>query len=83
MIEEKTGIYPPGSVEVWGGVDEKSARLLVTLHPPMPKKDADPSLKLTEGQFTPQKIGYLKIIAHPHRIKKDHHLLLVDEMTLN
>ena len=83
MQEEKTGIYPPEMVEVWGGADEQHVRLLVTMHPPMPKKDSDPSLKLVEGHFTPRKVSYLKIIAKPHRIKKDQHLLLVDEMLLN
>jgi uncharacterized membrane protein len=83
MLEEKTGIYPPALVEVWGGENEKKARLLLTMKPPLPKKGGDPELKLLEGKFTPRSIGYLRIIAKPHSNKKDHHLLLVDEMILN
>jgi uncharacterized membrane protein len=83
MVEEKTGIYPPGLVEVWGGENEQQARLLATLRPPMPTKGSEPYLKLVQGSFPPRSIGYLKIIAKPHREKKNQHLLLVDEMLLN
>jgi hypothetical protein len=83
MVEEKTGIYPPGSVEVWGGEDERSAKLLLTMHPPMPVKGSEPYLKFTEGSFPQKKVSYLRIIAKPHRAGKDKHLLLVDEMMLN
>jgi hypothetical protein len=83
MVEEKTGIYPPEAVEVWGGESEAKATLLTTLRPPMPVKGSDPSLKLAQGQFSSRRIGFLKIVAKPHHAGKDKHLLLVDEMILN
>ncbi|MCW3116361.1 MAG: Planctomycete cytochrome, partial [Chitinophagaceae bacterium] len=83
MVEEATGIYPPGSVEVWGGENENRLKLLATLKPPLPAKADKPSLKLVEGSFKPHTISWLKIIAKPHVTKKDKHLLLVDEMLLN
>jgi uncharacterized membrane protein len=83
MLEENTGIYPPALVEVWGGENEKQAKLLLTIKPPPPAKGGKPSLKIVEGSFQPHSVSYLKIIAKPHKQKKDEHLLLVDEMFLN
>lgn len=83
MIEEATGIYPPAEVEVWGGENEKQAKLLVKMKPELPKKGDKPSLKLVEGYFKPQEVYYLKVIAKPYQKKKDRYLLLVDEMLLN
>jgi uncharacterized membrane protein len=83
MIEEKTGIYPPGSVEVWGGENEQQSRLLVKWTPALPVKGSEPYLKLIQGSFAPRSVRYLKIIARPHLQKKDQHLLLVDEMLLH
>lgn len=83
MVQEDNGIYPPGTVEVWGGENEQHCKLLLTLRPPLPKKGELPSLKLAEGTFKAQAVSYLRIIAKPHKEKKDEHLLLVDEMFLN
>jgi len=83
MLEEKTGVYPPQLVEVWGGENEKQARLLLTMKPSMPKKDGDPTLKILVGSFKTQNVSYLRILARPFKVKKDQHLLLVDEMLLN
>ncbi|MBS1609073.1 MAG: chitobiase/beta-hexosaminidase C-terminal domain-containing protein [Bacteroidetes bacterium] len=83
MVEEATGIYPPAEVEVWGGENEKQLKLLVKMKPPLPKKKEPPSLRLVEGQFKPQQVSCLKIIAKPYVKKKDRYLLLVDEMLLN
>jgi len=83
MIEEATGIFPPEEVEVWGGENENQLKLLVKMKPPLPAKGDKPVLKLTEGEFKPQTISCLKIIAKPHQKKKDRQLLLVDEMFIN
>lgn len=83
MVQEDNGIYPPGTVEIWGGENEQHCKLLLTLKPPLPKKGELPSLKLAEGAFKSQAVSYLRIIAKPHKEKKDEHLLLVDEMFLN
>lgn len=82
MVEEETGVYPPGEVEVWGGANEKQLTLLATIKPPAPKKK-EKELKIAEASFKPHAVSYLKIIAKPVHIKKDKKLLLVDEMFLN
>ena len=83
MVEESTGIYPPTSVEIWGGKNAKQMKLLGKITPSMPAKEATPSMEYGEAKFNPAELMYLKIIAHPHVKKKDKHLLLVDEFFLN
>jgi len=70
-------------VEVWGGADENSAKLLLTIRPPEPPKGGKAKLSMLEGSFRPHAVSYLKILVKPHRTNKDHHLLLIDEMFLN
>lgn len=90
MIEEDTGIFPPESVEVWGGTDAANLKLLTRFKTAMPAKGDKPSLKTMEGKFTPQSVSCLKIVAKPlnkipewHKSKGNKALLLVDEMFLN
>lgn len=83
MVEEETGIYPPMEVEVWGGENEKKAKLLVKMKPELPKKGEKPSLKLIESYFRSAEVSYLKVIAKPYQKKNDRYLLLVDEMLFN
>lgn len=90
MIEEDTGIFPPEIVEVWGGKDASSMKLLSRFKTAMPAKGDKPSLKTLEGKFKPQAVSCLKIVAKPlnkipewHKSKGNKALLLVDEMFLN
>ncbi|GGB85353.1 c-type cytochrome domain-containing protein [Dyadobacter sediminis] len=90
MIEEDTGIFPPEIVEVWGGKDAESMKLLSKFKTEMPAKGDKPSLKTMEGKFKPQTVSCLKIVAKPlnkipewHKSKGNKALLLVDEMFLN
>ena len=83
MIEESTGIFPPGVVEIWGGKDKDKLKLLGKIKPAIPQKGSAPSMEYGESQFKKTEILYLKIIAHPHVNKKDRHLLLVDEFFIN
>lgn len=84
MEEEASGIYPPGSVEVWGGDSPQKLSLLTKLSTSLPVKGAKPSLKLLEGIFKSRKLSCIKIVAKPFINKgKDRHLLLLDEMFLN
>lgn len=83
MIEESTGIFPPGSVEIWGGKDMNQLKLLGKIKPAVPQKGASPSIEYAESQFKKTEILYLKIIANPHVTNKDRRLLLVDEFFLN
>lgn len=88
MVEEKTGIYPPMSIEIWGGDSPKNLSLLKKFSPSLPVKDETASLKFVEGVFKPCKLSYLKIIAKPYsnskdKEKKKKYFILVDEMFLN
>ena len=83
MVEEKTGIYPPKSIEIWGGNSPKNLHLLTKFSPSLPVKDETVSLKFIEGVFKPSKITYVKIIAKPNFKGKIKYLLLSDEMFLN
>ncbi|WP_026630142.1 c-type cytochrome domain-containing protein [Dyadobacter alkalitolerans] len=90
MVEEDTGIFPPESIEIWGGDNAQTLNLLTRFKAKMPKKGDRPSLQTVEGTFKPQSLSYVKIIAKPlnkipdwHRSKGNKALLLVDEMFLN
>ena len=90
MVEEDTGIFPPALVEVWGGPDRNSLKLITKFKAAMPVKGDRPSLKLIEGKFKPTTVAYLKIVAKPlaempkwHRNAGKKALLLVDEMFIN
>ena len=96
MVEEVTGIYPPKTVEIWGGDNPKSMRLITKISPKQPEKEEKVSLKFVEGVFAPRKVSYLKIVATPtvnnvanakekdkNKKKKNNYFILVDEMFLN
>ena len=96
MVEEVTGIYPPKTVEIWGGDNPKSLRLITKISPKQPEKEEKVSLKFVEGVFTPHKVSYLKIVAKPtvnnianakekdkNKKKNNNYFILVDEMFLN
>ena len=90
MVEEETSIFPPGTIEVWGGTNEKNLRRLTTLTPGMPVKKSPPELKVLVASFPSLSVSCLKIIAHPlkeipawHPNKGKLALLLVDEVFIN
>jgi len=90
MVEEDTGIFPPEVVEVWGGADRNSMKLLTKIKAPLPAKGDQPTLKSITGTFNQVPVKYLKIVAKPlakipawHRSKGNKALLLVDEMFVN
>jgi len=83
MVEEKTGIYPPKSIEIWGGNSPKNLHLLKKFSPSLPVKNEAASLKFIEAEFKPSKVTYIKIMAKPYFKKKIKYLLLADEMFLN
>lgn len=90
MEEVETGIFPPESIEVWGGIDKTKMKLIATFKPSIPAKMRSHLLTTVGGKFKPQTISYLKIVAKPlqkipewHGSKGRTALLLVDEMFLN
>ena len=90
MVEEETGIFPPGTVEVWGGDSRDRMKLMATLRPDLPVQKSTPILKAVACTFRPQTVSCLKIIAKPLSQLPDWHankgkpaLLLVDEVFIN
>ena len=66
MVEEENGIYPPISVEIWGGDDSKNLRLLTKLKPKLPIEGEEHTLQFLEGIFKSKKVSCIKIIAKPN-----------------
>ncbi len=89
MLEPKTGIYPASVIEVWGGENAASMKLLSTLKPQVPEKDMDHIIKVFETSFKPKQVSCIKIVAKPLNLpdpknpKGRQMLLLVDEVFLN
>lgn len=90
LIEPETIIFPPSSIEIWGGATKAQMRLITTISPIRPEKEGKPFIQLAECKFKTQKISYLKIIAKPLKKLPDWHknkgkpaLLLVDEILIN
>jgi uncharacterized membrane protein/mono/diheme cytochrome c family protein len=89
MVEEATGIFPPGSVEIWGGDSRDKMKLLTTVKPKMPVKGETHELKTVTCPFKPQTVAYLKVVAKPCTLPEWHGgkgkpgLVLVDEMFVN
>ncbi len=86
MVEEETGIYPPGVIEIWGGEDENRLRMLtkqVTTKLPEPReKPTLQKIELPVKSAAPPKC--LKIVLKPfQRPNERPKLVLVDEMFLN
>ncbi len=90
MEETETGIFPPESIEVWGGTSPSQLKKIAVLKPDIPTKYRTHLLQAVGGKFKPQTVSYLKIIAKPlskmpewHGGKGKPALLLVDEMFIN
>lgn len=90
LIESENNIFPPATVEIWGGDTKDQLKLITTVKPDQPQKSSKPIIKLNEFKFKPHTISYLKVVAKPieglpdwHRGKGRPALLLVDEILLN
>lgn len=92
MVEPKTGIYPASVIEVWGGENMATSKLLTTLKPQMPEKESEHVIKVYETSFKTKQVSYIKIVAkplnmpdtkNPKNTKGRNMLLLVDEIFLN
>ncbi|MCP1385684.1 c-type cytochrome domain-containing protein [Runella salmonicolor] len=90
MEETETGIFPPESIEVWGGNSPDQLKKIAVIKPSIPTKYRTHLLQAVGGKFKPQTVSYLKIVAKPlskmpewHGGKGKPALLLVDEMFFN
>jgi hypothetical protein len=84
-------IFPPVRIEVWGGGDEKSLRLLKVITPEMPVKETPNSGSLIfEAGFDLQSVSCIKLVAKPlaklpawHAGKGEKAWVFVDEVFVN
>jgi uncharacterized membrane protein len=65
IIDIGAYIFPPASLEVWGGPDEHHLVQLGTLTPPQPEKLTPAYMTNYRIDFPPQKIRCLKVVAGP------------------
>jgi hypothetical protein len=90
MVMSRAEVFPPSSIEVWGGEKMDNLKLMGMIKPSQPgKKDKD-SLVLLESNLKPAKVSYLKIVAKPIpkfpywvKTKDKFPWILVDEIMLN
>jgi uncharacterized membrane protein len=86
-----SSIFPPTRIEVWGGANEKSLRLLKVIAPEMPASDIPGAANLVfEAAFEPQLLSCVKVVAKPlaklpgwHRGKGGNAWVFVDEIIVN
>jgi hypothetical protein len=82
-------LFPPESIRIEGGLQEKSLHLLSASNPEQPQKDKADYLFLTE-KFPRQKVQYLKInivpvgkLPHWHPGKGKPAWVFLDEILFN
>ncbi|MGN7884500.1 FN3 associated domain-containing protein [Dyadobacter sp. 22481] len=84
-------IFPPTRIEVWGGANEKSLKLLKVITPEVPAKDIPGAENLVyEAAFEPQLLSCVKVVAKPlgklpawHQGKGGKGWMFVDEIIVN
>ncbi|AEI49094.1 chitobiase/beta-hexosaminidase C-terminal domain-containing protein [Runella slithyformis] len=58
-------IFPPASVEVWGGPDKAHLTLLQKIQPEQPTKDQSARVEAIQSQWKEGKYSVIKLIARP------------------
>lgn len=58
-------IFPPASVEVWGGSDKAHLTLLQKILPEQPTKDQSACIEAIQSQLKDGKYSVIKIVARP------------------
>ncbi|WP_025762847.1 FN3 associated domain-containing protein [Dyadobacter tibetensis] len=84
-------IFPPTRVEVWGGVEEKSMKLLKVLQPQIPgEKSKDLANESYTAEFPSAQYTCFKVLARPlaklpkwHRGKGEKAWIFIDEILVN
>lgn len=84
-------IFPPTSIEVWGGNDSKNLKLLKKLNPEIPNaKTENESNVFYTLDFNPTELRYMKVIAKPikklpnwHNSKGEKGWVFIDEVIVN
>ncbi|MDF2187352.1 FN3 associated domain-containing protein [Paraflavitalea sp. CAU 1676] len=59
-------VFPPASIQVWGGKDKDHLTLLNTLRPPAPAKDDRGKMPITfDSRFAPAELSCIKLVLTP------------------
>ncbi len=90
IIDINSYLMPPQEIEVWGGNDVKSLRLIMRLQPPQPSKEKLPYLQGYDVVFKSLDVKVIKVILQPvkklpawHRGKGDRGWIFADEIFVN
>lgn len=73
LLNTRAQIFPPVSLEVWGGMDATQLKSLGKISPPMPQKDTSAMFMRNEIAFPSTPLQYLKIVARPVKKLPDWH----------
>jgi uncharacterized membrane protein len=83
-------IFPPASIEIWGGNDAEKMKLLGKLSPPQPTRLGPGGSHSLDVSFTPTEVSYIKIITVPvaklpawHPGKGEKGWVFIDEILVN
>ncbi|WP_339700692.1 DUF2231 domain-containing protein [Algoriphagus aquimarinus] len=90
LVEPSNVISPPESIEIWGGDDPNSLKLVGKMKPKQPTKEGEPYIELVTCEFETITAKYIKVVSKPvekigdwSRQKGAGGLLLVDELFVN
>lgn len=90
LVEPETVIFPPSFIEIWGGNDPNTLKLIGKMSPKQPTKEGKPYIELITLDINPFEGKFFKVVAKPvekipawSKRKGGAALLLVDEMFVN
>jgi hypothetical protein len=90
LIETENFIFPPASIEIWGGSSDSNLHFITRIRSELPATYSKPYIRLFDCRFEPEDVSVLKIIAKPvmklpawHKNKERPALLLIDEILIN
>jgi uncharacterized membrane protein len=78
MENTSDNVFPPTSIEVWGGMDKKHLTMLGKKIPELPKKDSFQLRLMERITFAPTRLKCIKIIARPVAKNYIKSIVLVD-----
>ena len=83
-------IFPPVSIEIWGGTEKNNLKFLGKTAPEMPKGYSPVGVTYVRGRFSPASLKFIKLIARPishlpswHGSKGKPGRVLVSEIIVN
>ena len=90
LVEPSNIIFPPSSLEIWGGNDPNALKLIGKMSPKQPTQEGKPYIELISFDVKPFEGKFFKVVAKPvekipawSKRKGGAGLLLIDEMFVN